>query len=273
MYNVFYIEEIETKLEKIREKHNINYHPLEIKLFDGHGGYDSEYSEIYVVLCLPLPLKGYISWELDLIKEKYPNYYKTIYKLLLDVIKTPYNDIARENLLVLVRKLQKYEKDEKTRYVLKEIIENFLLAPAHKRIGALISHLFTESHEMGHALFQRRLNENYSKHPEFSEGFSDAYAYYIILDSIERGYLPSETLYILPKLRNQNDSLEVHMRGYKLFELDRIIREDRIKHLLTEGRNRNRRKASSILKKEVLSVMEKNVGNFRNQLISFNNKE
>jgi hypothetical protein len=265
----FYIEEIERRLKKIREKYNIVYNPLGIELFNGYGGYDDEYGEIYEVLPLPLPLEEDISWELNLIKENYPNQYNALSKLLLEVIKNPYNNMARKNLLNKVEELQIYGNDEKTKYVLKEIIKKFLLSNAYKRIEALISHIFTVSHETGHALFRVKLNGNYSKYTEFSEGFSDAYAYYTILSSIEKEYLPSDILHILPELRNQNDSLDVHIKGYKLFELDKIMHQGRIKNLLNEYKNGSKKKICSILKKEVLSIIERKVGNFRNQLEFF----
>lgn len=82
-------------------------------MFNGYGGYDDEYGEIYEVLPLPLPLEEDISWELNLIKENYPNQYNALSKLLLEVIKNPYNNMARKNLLNKVEELQIYGNDKK----------------------------------------------------------------------------------------------------------------------------------------------------------------
>ena len=146
LFTVFYsegktrieLEEIEEKLKKYRERRGVGLKVLSPEEFEKtHGEFLGVYlphkREVHLPGYIPIPIEGYMSRELEIIKNKFPNEWEEIRKILLTVYKTP--DMPLEERLKLYYKLldigwdllnkveKKGESHNRIRYMFNKILK------------------------------------------------------------------------------------------------------------------------------------------------------
>jgi len=248
LFTVFYserktwieLEEIEEKLKKYREKRGVGLKVLSPEEFEKtHGEFLGVYlprkREVHLPGYIPIPIEGYMSRELEIIKNKFPNEWEEIRKILLTLYKNPdmpveerlklHNELVDIGYNLLKNLLDKGEiaeyeqcasqvvgflnqlhhllfvEDTRLKVIKDEKPETekkVVTETGHTLPTQIFSHIRVEAHETGHGVFHELAKDLYTLIPiSIDEGFADAFATYQLLKQFEMGHLSPNLIYEL----------------------------------------------------------------------------